>query len=403
MSNLSVNRAVDADWDEIITADARAFGMTVPIDDVAREELSHLLPNDALVVVRDLSFESHPLVGLGAFYRMQITPPGGVPRPAAGLTWVSVAATHRRRGILRTMMTDLSRQWHDEGYAFAILTATEATIYERFGFGAAMFVDRVTIPTGAAWRATPVPHGTVHYATTPQAAQAIPAIHQRWAAHHPGAVGRVASWWTPIFADRASERTTGQTQLFYLLHADGYAMYRMRHERSIPDVEVVEVVSVTDEAHTALWQVLTSLDRTGSVNVDLSADDPLPLKLKNFRDVRTTSTHDTVWARILDVPATLIARRYAADATVVLDVLDDFGSAAGRFALSVRAGEAHVATTDATPDVTLTVATLGSLYFGGCRATDFARAHRLTGVPEAIAALDALFATDRVPVAGTFF
>lgn len=398
-----MDRATDADWDDIATADARAFGMTVPIDDIGRQELSPLLPNDTLLLVRDQAIESHPLVGLSAFYRMRITPPGGTPQRAAGLTWVSVAPTHRRRGILRTMLTELSAQWRAEGYAFAILTATEATIYERFGFGVAMFVDRVSIPTGAQWRSPATTHGEVHYASTTEAAQTIPQIHQRWAAQHPGAITRDPAWWTPIFADRPPERRPGYTQLFYLLHSDGYAMYRMKTTDTIPDVDVVEAVAVTDAAHSALWRVLTSLDRTGSVHAELPADDSLPLKLNNFRDVRTVGSDDTVWVAILDVAAALTARRYAADVATVLDVVDDFGSAGGRFALTVSDGAASVSDTDAPADLFMPIAALGSLYFGGRRATELARAGRISGTAEAIAALDAALATERQPVAGTFF
>lgn len=403
MSELTMRRATAADWDDIVVADARAFGMTVPFDEQSHDYVSKVLDNDAMRVVRDGSVASEPLVGVGAFYRMQITPPGGAPTPAAGLTWVSVAATHRRRGILRTMITDLADQWRDEGYPFAILTATEATIYERFGFGVAMFTERVAVPTGASWRVDDSASGTVHYATTSEAVQEIPRIHARWAAGHPGAITRVAPWWEPIFADRQIERSADVTQLFYLLHDDGYAMYRMRRTDGVPDVEVEEIVAITDEAHDALWRVLTSLDRTGTVHADLVADDPLSLKLADFRSVRHTARQDTVWVSILDVPAALRARRYRSEVSVVVEVARGFGSAGERFSLVVRDGEATVEPTTAAPEVTVTLPTLGSLYFGGCRATDFARAGRIDGTADGIAALDAAFATDRLPVSGTFF
>ncbi|WP_040524599.1 GNAT family N-acetyltransferase [Gordonia effusa] len=404
MADLTMRPATDADWEDIVAADARAFAMTEPIDDVAREEISKLLTNDAMRVVRDRSLPSEPLVGFSTYYRMRITPPGGTPTPAAGLTWVSVAATHRRQGILRMMLTELTEQWRAEGYPFAILTATEATIYERFGFGVAAFADHVAIPTGTGWRDDETTRGTTFYATAQQAAQLIPEIHTRWAAQHPGAITRVSDWWAPIFADRPAERRANHTQMFYLLHADGYAMYRLHRVSSgIPEVEVVEIVAVTDDAHSALWRVLTSLDRTSTVNVVLPADDPLRWKLSDFRSVRRVSKDDTLWVHILDIPAALAGRRYAADTSMVLAVTDDFGCAGGRFALAIDEGRATVARSDAAADITLSLPTLGSLYFGGCRATDFARAGRIDGSADSIAALDAAFATGRVPATGTFF
>ncbi|MFW0791465.1 GNAT family N-acetyltransferase [Gordonia sp. CPCC 205333] len=403
MPELTMRPATDGDWEDILVADARAFAMTTPIDDAAREELSKLLTNDTMRVVRDGSLPGAPLVGFSTYFRMQITPPGGTPTPAAGLTWVSVAATHRRQGILRMMLTDLTKQWRTEGYPFAILTATEATIYERFGFGVAATIDHVKVPTGAGWRGEDTSRGSTFYGTTEQAAQLIPEIHRRWAAQHPGAITRVSGWWTPIFADRPAERRPDHTQMFYLMHADGYAMYRLHRGDGIPEVEVIEIVTVTDDAHTALWRVLTNLDRTSTVNVDLVTDDPLPWKLSDFRSVRTVARDDTVWVHILDVIAALSGRRYAADLSLILEVTDEFGSAGGRFAVAVDGGKATVTRSDASADVTLSLPTLGSLYFGGYRAADFARAGRIRGSIDAIRSLDAAFATERIPSTGTFF
>lgn len=404
VDSVELRRAVDADWPDIADADARAFAVTEPFDEVTLRDTLKVLPNDAILVARDTSVSPPSLVGLSAFYRMKITPPGGVPAPAAGLTWVSVAATHRRRGLLRRMLTDLNVQWEAEQFPFAILTATEATIYERFGFGVAMFTDRVRIEHGPAWRAPDTTAGSTRIVSGTQAAQLIPPIHARWAASHPGAITRVDDWWTPIFADRFVERRPGYTQLFYLVHDDGYAMYRLRNrEDSLPEVEVVELVAVTPQAHSALWRILTSLDRTASIVADLAPDDPLRWLLTDSRAVRRTGFDDTVWVRILDVAKTLPMRRYAADANFVLNVADEFGSAGGRFAVAINGGVASVRPTEADADLDMTVATLSSLYFGGMTATELARAARIVGSAEALAAFDAAFATDRLPLAGTFF
>ena len=142
-STLDLGRATDADWDEIITTDARAFAMRNPISDDERADLRGKVSDDDVVLVRDSWHDDRPLVGVSMFYRMQMTVPGGTQVPAAGLSWVSVASTHRRRGILRRMITELFTQWEREGFAFAILTASEGTIYERFGFGPACFSETV--------------------------------------------------------------------------------------------------------------------------------------------------------------------------------------------------------------------------------------------------------------------
>ncbi|MDV9178640.1 GNAT family N-acetyltransferase, partial [Streptomyces sp. W16] len=76
-------------------------------------------------------------VGTAGAFSFRLTVPGGASVPAAGITMVSVAATHRRRGLLTSMMRrqlDDVRSW---GEPLAVLTASEPVIYGRFGYGIA--------------------------------------------------------------------------------------------------------------------------------------------------------------------------------------------------------------------------------------------------------------------------
>ena len=52
---------------------------------------------------------------------------------------VTVLASHRRQGIATTLMTESLTDAKEKGLAVAALTATEAAIYGRFGFGPANF------------------------------------------------------------------------------------------------------------------------------------------------------------------------------------------------------------------------------------------------------------------------
>ena len=62
--------------------------------------------------------------------------PGGR-LPTAGTSVVAVAPTHRRRGILRAMMTQHLAEVHEKGEPLAALWASESSIYGRFGYGPA--------------------------------------------------------------------------------------------------------------------------------------------------------------------------------------------------------------------------------------------------------------------------
>jgi predicted acetyltransferase len=114
---------------------------------------------------------------------------------------------------------------------------------------------------------------------------------------------------------------------------------------------------------------------------------------------------DGMWARVLDVPAALAARRYAVEVDVLLDVHDPFLDAGGRFRLR---GGPDGATCEPTDEAGAAVATgigaLGSLVLGGTRAHALAAAGLLAAPDEGVLRrLDRAFLADRSPEHGTDF
>ncbi len=165
-----------------------------------------------------------------------------------------------------------------------------------------------------------------------------------------------------MFTDREEFRYGG-TAFFCLLHADGFAMYRV-HGDEKKKVEITKFAAVTPQAHVALWRVLLGMDLIEKVVTWTHLDDVLPYLLTDPRLVRTTLVEDALWLRILDVPAVLEARSYAADLSVVLDVSDGVLGGGGRYELDVRNGKAQCVRTDAAADVHTELSVLGSLYMG---------------------------------------
>ena len=83
------------------------------------------------------AFDGASPVAGAAIYTRSMTIPGAV-QPIAGVTWVGVPPTHRRRGILTSMMRKQLTDLHESGgEPIAMLNASEATIYGRFGYGIA--------------------------------------------------------------------------------------------------------------------------------------------------------------------------------------------------------------------------------------------------------------------------
>jgi predicted acetyltransferase len=62
-----------------------------------------------------------------------------------GLTWVSTATTHRRQGVLSTLMARTRADVDRRNEPVAMLTASEGAIYERYGFGVATQVRVTTV------------------------------------------------------------------------------------------------------------------------------------------------------------------------------------------------------------------------------------------------------------------
>lgn len=394
MNSLEVRTGTAADLPAVQRADARAFGEQPSPARLA--EKGRLIPPDRYV----LGLDAGTVVGITAVMPLRTTVPGGAQVAAAGISDVSVAATHRRRGVLREIFTAQHHGLVAEGFTLGLLTASEGTIYGRFGYGPATVFQVVEIDRrrAAVRPAAPNPGG-VRQVEADEARILLPAVHARWQNRTPGALHRSDTWWDWQLSDRPDERR-GATALQFLVHPDGYATYRAKDATA----RVVEVVAGTDEAHAALWRVLLGLDFADHVLAAVSPDDPLPFLLTDTRSAHVTGTRDGAWVRLLDVPTALAQRRYAVEVDVVLDVRDGFLDRGGRFRLTGGPDGARCTRTDTTPDVRLDVSTLGSLHLGGHRVRTLHRAGLLEADdPAVLARLDLALVTERAPAHGTDF
>ncbi|MCQ4120670.1 enhanced intracellular survival protein Eis [Rhodococcus tibetensis] len=342
-----------------------------------------------------IALDGDAVVGATMDIPMTVTVPGGRSVAAAGITAVTVAPTHRRRGILRALYTEHHARIQQSGVPLSILTASEGGIYGRFGYGPATVESTVGIDRrfAALHPAVPDPGG-VRMVRPAEVRPSIADTYDRWQRRTPGAQVRPDCVWDRIFADPENERGGG-TSLFGLLHDDGYVLYRRVSGEQGATARVQEIRSITDESHAALWRALLGLDLIRRIEAAVVPDDPLPYLLTDSRLVRTTSRHDELWVRIMDVPAALEARVYRRDLDIVVHVDDDFLDAGGRFALSVKNGRAACTRTEADPQVVLDLEVLGSLYLGAHRARSFAAAHRLWAVDsQTLDAVDLAFGSE---------
>ena len=108
-----------------------AFGGQMEDEDWERER--KILP----ISRARAAYEHGRPVGFAAAYAFDLTIPGGQ-LPCAGVTWVGVLPSHRRRGILRDFMKRQLEDVHSWGEPIASLWASESSIYGRFGYGLAV-------------------------------------------------------------------------------------------------------------------------------------------------------------------------------------------------------------------------------------------------------------------------
>lgn len=384
---VTVRSPAEDDWPAMYFLAGASF--TDFIGPESAEALRTLVPADGAVVVRD----GPDVVGMALYMDLRLTVPGGAVLPAAGLSFVAVAPTHRRRGVLRAMCAELHCRIAGSGYPVAALHASEGGIYGRFGYGPATVLQELTIDRRFAAFHTDAPHGGRVRLVRPDDCRAeLEEIYERWRTRVPGGLLRPKVLWDGLL----TERQPGERDCFALLHPDGYALYRVdRTDAKL--ARVSELRSLTAGAHGALWRALLGLDSMERVSVLTHPQDPVPFLLTDTRLARTTWRQDGLWLRIMDIPAALEARSYAGQLAVVLDV-----SGAGRYALKIRDGRARCTPTQAAADVELGPDVLGSLYLGVHPASMLAAANRLrTSDSGLIRRLDVAFGTE-VPAQTAF-
>lgn len=356
------------------------------------------------------AFDGERVVGGAGAFSYRVAVPGGA-IPAAGVTVVGVLPTHRRRGVLTEMMRAQLEDCRARGDFAAYLWASEATIYTRFGYGLASLIGSIKIAKDRTAFARPfTPRGVIRLVDLEEAARTFPPLYERAFAQRPGLFARSKEWWETrrLFDDPARRR--GGPKNLALLELDGepaaYAIYTVKQDfeagSSSGAVTVHEAVAPSPEAARELWRWLLDFDWTSEFVADLlPVDHELFLLLAEPRRMRFT-INDGVWLRLVDVEGALAARSYRDGEPVVLEVADELlPENSGRYRVGAAGGAER---TEDAADLALAVGDLGSVYLGGFRFADLARAGRVDELqPGAVARADTLFRTDAAPWCAEIF
>ena len=373
-----------------------AFGEEQKEEDLDRHQKA--MPRDRFLVAYDGAIP----VGTTASLPFELTVPGGE-LAAGGVTWVGVLPSHRRRGLLTQMMKRQLDDLHERGEPLAILWASEAAIYGRFGYG----ISAPTVQLDAdrsrfALRDDPGPKGAVRLIDREEAARVLPPIYDAVRDRVPGFTSRSEKLWDLYrLADPEHWRRGAGPKFYAVLEFDGepvgYALYRIKLDWqegfAKSQVKVVEICSTSDAAERELWRFLFGIDLIERIQGRHDPGSPLFLMVVDPRSLKLRVT-EGLWLRLVDLDAALTGRTYATDDSVVVDVRDELCPwNAGRWRMGTDAGR-----TDGDAELELDVADLASAYLG---AFDFGRLAAAQRVRElksgALARATELFRTSRPP------
>ena len=329
---------------------------------------------------------------------------------ADAVTSVTVAATHRRRGLLRAMISTSLQEARERGDSLSILIAAEWPIYGRFGYAAASQWAEVKVATrsaGAQLRRRPT-GGTVREVERTEMQEIAPDLFEVVRRQRAGNLQRDDADWERIFLPEL--RGNDEPDPIYIVHeedagiVDGYLSWRVTEGFELTrggKVRVSDVIAASPAARSGLWDYLLNMDVVDEVTVTNDpVDDPLRWELVNGRVLRVEPI-DAVWVRLLDVPAAMSARGYAVPGALAFELVDDDtgGYTAGTYLLEAGPdGATCVRTRTVSPELRLSQRALAAVYLG-----DFSlRAQHAAGLvdedaPGAIARADAMLHTGLLP------
>lgn len=331
----------------------------------------------------------HPDVPVATFasWGTTLTVPGGEVA-ACAISSVTVAPTHRRRGLLRSLMVGELRTAASLGFPVATLTASEAGIYGRFGFGPAAAAASWEIAVRRAGWVGPEPTGRIDFIDRERGRALADELHEQMRRHLPGEVALPGGHADRFFGTRPDADKPERLRVLQYRNGDvveGLAVYTVTENHddyASSTLDLALLLTATDDAYAGLWRFLLSMDLIGTIRAsELAVDEPLWWMLADQRAARIT-LRDHHYLRVLDVAASLSARQYDTADTIVLQVDDSLGFAAGTFVLTTDTdGAGSVELVDDAPVgeplVQLGVTELSAMLLGGVSAVTLARAGRI--------------------------
>ena len=397
---------------EILPCPPERFGELLRTAEIGFSEDA---PDDLIERVRKISdperfvaaLDAGQIVGTSGVFSVSLSVPGGE-LPTGGVTWVTVLPSHRRRGILRGMMRQMIDDCHARNEPLAMLWASEASIYQRFGYGLGTWSMNLEAETMQV-RFAGDPAGTGSFRMIPagEGMDLVAPVYDAARSQRAGFLGRTPDWWVGQLPRTDKDAHGGEARRLVVYETEsgveGYAVYKTKPDWGVrgPNgtLTVEEAVGSTTRGTREIWRFLFGVDLVRTLKTwRLPTDHPLLGLVAEPRRLGIT-LGDGVWLRIVDVKTALEGRTYGLDGNATgglnFDLQDEYCPwNAGRWRLDVSDGHGVAQRTDKPADLALDANALASLFLGGFKATALAAAGRVGELrPGSLAAADALFPT----------
>ncbi len=324
-----------------------------------------------------------------------------------GVSGVGTLPEYRRQGFLRRIMQHAIADMRDRGQFISSLWASQAAIYQRYGYAQATCNLAYTIdPHDIHFVSTAPSQGDCRRYSLEDGFPIVRQLYIDFISSRMLYLHRSKALWH----NNALDADTADGPIHLVVYHDdqdtpqGYMVYttspnKVDHASRSQEMVVRDMAWLTPEAYLGLWTFLTKHDLVGRVRFPrMPPDDPAAIFLQEPRLLHARVT-EGVWLRVTHTIGALETRHYGTAGHLSIEVADDDMADwnNGVVILETDGAESQVTTSTCTSDICVDPQGLAMLYSGRFTARQLSNWGKLRGEPQAIDTADSLFQTQYAP------